>query len=184
MLGRGIFDSVQNARIARTRWFFERRGEFMAQLVSEIDRAYRHALKRGYSLAIRLNATSDIPWHRVAVNGRPNLMAIFPLVQFYDYTKLAKRLFEPLPANYHLTFSVDGTNDTAVDAVIAAGKNVAVVFRNRALVESLLGKAWRGATVIDGDETDLRFLDAAGSIVALYAKGPAKQDTSGFVRDC
>ena len=33
---------------------------------------------------------------------------------------------------------------------------------------------------IDGDKTDLRFLDGKG-VIALYAKGKAKRDTSGFV---
>jgi hypothetical protein len=37
--------------------------------------------------------------------------------------------------------------------------------------------------VIDGDRTDLRFLDPSGVIVGLYAKGNAKKDTSGFVVD-
>ena len=34
---------------------------------------------------------------------------------------------------------------------------------------------------IDGDKTDLRFLDPSGVVVALSAKGKAKQDKSGFV---
>jgi hypothetical protein len=34
--------------------------------------------------------------------------------------------------------------------------------------------------VMAGDDSDLRFLDGAG-VVALYAKGKAKKDSSGFV---
>jgi hypothetical protein len=34
---------------------------------------------------------------------------------------------------------------------------------------------------IDGDRDDMRFLDPKGVVVALYAKGKAKQDQSGFV---
>jgi len=37
--------------------------------------------------------------------------------------------------------------------------------------------------VIDGTETDLRFLDEQGVIVGLLAKGKAKKDISGFVVD-
>ena len=37
-----------------------------------------------------------------------------------------------------------------------------------------------GMRTLDGDKTDLRFLDGAG-VVALYAKGKAKKDVSGFV---
>jgi hypothetical protein len=39
----------------------------------------------------------------------------------------------------------------------------------------------REVNVIDGDETDLRFLDMPNSIVALKAKGKAIKDNGGFV---
>jgi hypothetical protein len=38
-----------------------------------------------------------------------------------------------------------------------------------------------GKPVVDGDETDLRFLDPKGVIVGLKAKGKGKKDESGFV---
>ena len=34
---------------------------------------------------------------------------------------------------------------------------------------------------IDGDDSDLRHLDPSGVVVALYAKGRARNDNSGFV---
>jgi hypothetical protein len=34
---------------------------------------------------------------------------------------------------------------------------------------------------VDGDANDLRFLDPAGSMVWLKAKGKARADTTGFV---
>jgi hypothetical protein len=34
---------------------------------------------------------------------------------------------------------------------------------------------------IDGDDSDLRHLDPPSVVVALYAKGRAKKDLSGFV---
>ena len=37
--------------------------------------------------------------------------------------------------------------------------------------------------VVDGDEHDLRFLDPAGAVVYLKAKGPARHDRTGFVLD-
>jgi hypothetical protein len=37
-----------------------------------------------------------------------------------------------------------------------------------------------GKPVIDGDKHDARFLDQAGTIVGLKAKGQAKKDTTGF----
>jgi hypothetical protein len=53
--------------------------------------------------------------------------------------------------------------------------NIAVVFSGP------LPKIWRGRKVIDGDTTDLRFLDPRGIIVGLKAKGRAKSENSGFV---
>ena len=39
----------------------------------------------------------------------------------------------------------------------------------------------KGREVINGDETDLRFLDKQNVIVGLKAKGKARKDMSGFV---
>ena len=45
-----------------------------------------------------------------------------------------------------------------------------------------LPKTFRGLRVIDGDKTDMRFLDGNKRVVVgLKAKGDAKTDTSGFV---
>jgi hypothetical protein len=43
------------------------------------------------------------------------------------------------------------------------------------------GDTFLGLPVVDGDDTDIRHLDPRGAIVALYAKGPARRDQSGFV---
>ena len=53
--------------------------------------------------------------------------------------------------------------------------NVAAVFAG-----PLPKKLWT-YTVIDGDKTDLRFLDQKNTIAGLKAKGAAKKDASGFV---
>ena len=64
-----------------------------------------------------------------------------------------------------------------MDARLAssAGMNVAVVFKKE------LPDTYFGKKVINGDDTDLRFLDEKNVIVGLKAKGKAKKDTSGFV---
>jgi hypothetical protein len=38
-----------------------------------------------------------------------------------------------------------------------------------------------GLDLVDGDDDDVRILDPMGVVVALYAKGKAKKDTTGFV---
>lgn len=191
--GRGRFDATQLGRIRKTKLFFNARAFFMAQLVKDIARAVRYAEMRGFQPAFRLNATSDIAWHRVPVDGFANIMDRFPTAQFYDYTKVEKRMRERLPTNYYLTFSFTGENAIAAHKVLLHGDNVAVVFRDKATVARAIEHgfaplgAWPGnrpmVQTINGDETDLRFLDPRGVVVALYAKGKAKKDTSGFVVD-
>ena len=45
----------------------------------------------------------------------------------------------------------------------------------------MLPDTWKGYEVVNGDETDLRFLDKRGVVVGLIEKGKAKKDESGFV---
>jgi hypothetical protein len=129
---------------------------------------------------------SDLPWERFPVvrGGEtfPNIFAAFPGVRFYDYTKWPLRL-RPLALdveNYSLTFSLAEDNDDKAADALARGVNVAAVFRGE-LPESYTLDGVR-YPVVNGDETDLRFLDPSGVIVGLSAKGRAVNDTSGFVR--
>jgi hypothetical protein len=165
--GRGRFTAIQEARIRKTRWFFENRESFMAQLVKDIQAAIRKSAREGFTPVFRLNGTSDIRWETVAVYGFRNIMEMMPAVQFYDYTKLPNR--RNVPSNYHLTFSRSESNEH----MIPQNMNVAVVFDS-------LPDVWMGRKVIDGTETDLRFLDEQNVVVGLLAKGKAKKDTSGF----
>ena len=165
--GRGRFTATQEARIRKTRWFFEDRPTFMAQLVKDIQAAIRKAERETMIPVFRLNGTSDIRWENIPVGGRRNIMEMFPSQTFYDYTKLQNRV--NLPSNYHLTFSRSESNEH----LIPQGMNVAVVFDS-------LPDVWMGRKVIDGTETDLRFLDEQNVVVGLLAKGKAKKDTSGF----
>ena len=163
-------NKIQTARIRKTRMFFEHRAEFLSQLVADIKLGIKQAEKTGMIPAFRLNGTSDIRWETVPVNGATNLMSLFPNVQFYDYTKHENR--RNLPANYHLTVSRSETNEANV---FALPYNVAVVFNSKTLPAE-----YNGRPVVNGDDTDLRFLDSAGVVVGLTAKGKAKKDPTGF----
>ncbi|NDC89281.1 MAG: hypothetical protein EB075_10840 [Bacteroidetes bacterium] len=198
-------NAVQKARIRRTRFFFEDREGFMRQLHKEISAFVRSAARKGLTPTVRLNGTSDIAWERVALPrdlfpiaqgwgfdgiqldtakpDYPSIFNAFPDVQFYDYTKHPKRALQAMPANYHLSLSYSGASQRFADLTLSAhakGAPLVVVVRDNALKAQLLDLA---PHAIDGDETDLRFLDAPGSLVVLYAKGKAKKDDSGFVVD-
>lgn len=175
---------IQRARIARTVRYFEDRDAFMAQLVRELARFFLACARDGFTPAVRLNGTSDIRWENVPVMGAPNIMSHYRDIQFYDYTKLSNR--KGLPKNYHLTYSLAETarNFKAHFEAFENGMNVAVVLGG--FGDSRYPKpfppTFNNRRLIDGDKTDLRFLDPKGCYVGLRAKGRAKKDTSGFVR--
>jgi hypothetical protein len=166
------------ARTNRTRALYAHRAAYIDALIAEIGTHVATCRASETLPAIRLNGTSDIAWHRIA----PKIFAVFPDVQFYDYTKVYKRLFEKLPNNYRLTYSYAEHNTPAdARALVNKGLNVAVVF---ALTpKSPMIDEWHGMTVIDGDVSDYRAADPRGVIVGLRAKGRARRhDAWGFVQ--
>lgn len=179
--GRGAYSSVQNGRINKTNWYYADKQGFMLQLAKNIKTLINKAYKQGLTPLIRLNGTSDIKWENIGFiyEGKQynNIMELFPNVQFYDYTKIANR--ENIPANYDLTFSYSGKPEFMpyVQKAINKGLRVAVVFRDKYNLPS----EFMGLEVVNGDNSDIRHIDPHGVIVALYAKGKAKQDNSGFV---
>lgn len=87
--------------------------------------AVRHfqtgAAGRDQTALVRLNVLSDLPWEIIC----PSLFEQNPLVQFYDYTKVAGRA---PPRNYDLSFSFSGSNDTLCRHELERGRRVVVVF--------------------------------------------------------
>jgi hypothetical protein len=164
---------IQQARIRKTKMFFEDRENFLAILKDDIRKAIKQATKKGLIPVFRLNGTSDISWEKYGV------IQEFPNVQFYDYTKILGRKVNGL-ANYQLTFSAADGNDLDVRRAIKEGYNVATVFGIKK--SQPMPETYEGMPVFNGDDSDLRFLDPKGVVVGLYAKGKAKKDTSGFVK--
>lgn len=168
-------NNVERGRYRRTHEYFTNRAAFLAQLIAELGKLADLARKYGMEPAARLNGTSDINWaarHPEVIRAAQRLG-----VRLYDYTKRPVKYVADAPIHY--TYSLDvgaGREEHAMD-YLRAGGNVAVVFRGG------LPETWNGYPVIDGDVTDVRYLDPRGVVVGLKAKGKAKTDTSGFVRD-
>lgn len=181
--GRGRFNAVQQARLARTKLLFDDPEAYFAQAIKELIAAKRKADRMGFKLCVRLNGTSDLRWEdmRDPVYGQ-TLFDIFSeendlFVQFYDYTKIPNRKVKGIQ-NYHLTYSyAPTTHQYLAKAQDNYGLNVnlAVVFAGA------LPKHYLGRDVYDGDESDLRFLDPKGVVIGLKAKGKAKTQPSGLV---
>ena len=176
--GRGAMSTVQKARIAKTKRFFEEREAFMADLVWSIKALQRKAERMGLTPLVRLNGTSDIAYENVYYGGL-NIFEHFPTLAFYDYTKHSTR--KNIPSNYDLTFSYSGVK--SFEPILAKARlnnnlaRIAVVFDK---VENI-PPTFLNVPVIGGDNSDIRHTEPKGVVVALYAKGKARQDKSGFV---
>jgi hypothetical protein len=197
--GRGGFTSVKRARIRKTKAFFADRRAFVDALVRDAHRVAKRAAKLGKTPAIRLNGTSDIPWHNVrGSDGLTVYEATEHLpIRWWDYTKDMDRAIQAASrrgianGRLHLTYSAsENTSDATIRDLVRQNVNVAVVFdtkRGHALPATLkCGTHYKSELrVKDGDVSDFRFrdgADGAGLVIGLRAKGDAKHDESGFVR--
>jgi hypothetical protein len=179
-------NAIMRARIARARLYFQDRPLFLAMLRHELALACRVAKRKSLKVIARLNVLSDIDWARV----HPDIIREFPQVTFYGYTKnpsAMKRFADGYyPANYYLTFSRSEANQDVALGFLERGANITIVFdaKYSATGKQPLPETWQGYRVIDGDITDLRFLDPRGVVVGLRAKGLARRpenQRNGFV---
>lgn len=181
--GRGAFNSVQKARKAKTEFFYSDLQAFMLSACADIWTLQRKAEKLGLIPLVRLNGTSDIPFENILIEyfGK-TVFQVFPDVQFYDYTKHPGRKLEGKTAgNYDLTYSFSAITPKPISIKGLKNpdnKRAAVVFFR----QSEIPKTFRGWNVVDGDNTDVRHIEPSGVVVALYAKGKAKTEDSGFVQ--
>lgn len=183
----GVFKSIQESRIKKTRWMVKHPDLFWSRIDQEITNhenlthRQQTRLKRKFKPCVRLNGTSDI-WN----TDMQTIMHRHPDTQFYDYSKDFNRIVDwtlgKLPLNYHLTYSYGGGDTNNAMWCLDNGVNVAVVFdtpRNKPLPSH----HW-GYEVVDGDKHDLRFLDqrqsfnadydvSRGRIIGLRGKGKA-----------
>ena len=180
--GRGAFTSVQLARISKTKYFKEHRVAFMLSMAADVWTMERKAKKLGLTLLVRPNGTSDILYENIDIIDGKNIFQLFPDVQFYDYTKHpARNLNGKTSNNYDLTYSFSGITPLSIThkgLLNPHNSRVAVVF----MKQSDIPLHFNGWSVIDGDNTDVRHIEPKNVVVALYAKGKAKRDTTGFVQ--
>lgn len=172
--GNAYRPNVIRSRIVKTLFLANRPDAFLTILRSELQRA---AARHG-SIVARLNVASDIRWERIA----PDLFAIDG-IRYYDYTKAPVAQRTPTD-NYRLTYSVSerAASTTNALAALQALANAAVVFER---TPEGLPETWHGFPVIDGDASDDRTQDPAGSVVGLLAKGSARHATGteeGFIK--
>tara|TARA_R110000803_G_scaffold6518_11_gene21219 strand:- start:3387 stop:4226 length:840 start_codon:yes stop_codon:yes gene_type:complete len=156
----------QNAATKRTILMLLRPDYFKAQILVEVDKAERKALKGGMPALFRLNGTSDLDFSDI-IKARPSSM-------FYDYTKLLSRVRKNTIANYDLTFSgsmFSMQSRNALQKAVVAGHRIALAFNTKLIASDNLVIP---DSLANFDKTDLRHLD--GPVIgALTRKGSNKK---------
>jgi hypothetical protein len=177
-----IFPAIKAARIRKTDEFLQNRKEFAIRLMQEIEFYKKKAKRAGMEVVVRLNGTSDINWTKLKITDNKTIFELLPTVQFYDYTKNVQVATRSLTLpNYDITFSWSGDNEADCRQLLAVGVNVAVPFQNVKKNEAFCTN-FLEHEIIDGDITDLRFLDSKGKVVGLRVKGiKQKKITSNFL---
>lgn len=155
----------QLAMISRTLYYLNFREDFLAMLRVEITKGFN---KYGDNFAVRLNGTSDINWKDI-VNE-------FPHITFYDYSKLRNMVVKNTNKNHHYTFSGSMYSQYSrkeLRLAIDAGLNVAIAFNTKESKKDTLKipKKLFNKTLVNFDDTDVRFKDKKGSIGYLKRKG-------------
>ena len=132
---------------------------FLLEIVQQLFRlAHRYAFD-GIDVAIRLNSTSDLPFHNV-IDMESLCNDISNLDHFYDYTKIPTR-YKVQSSFYHLTYSY---SELSRDKWLSRFDRVAVVV-SYADKKKLLNDS----SFTDGDSHDLRKFDDT-KIVLLGVK--------------
>ena len=165
--------TIQVARLLKT-WLHEFRLDlFNKAICHEIRKAAKLAKKKAQSFCVRLNCTSDLDFSEV--------IASFPDIQFYDYTKNPNRQSMD---NYHLTYSWDSFSKGRLPfyrQAIARGQKIAFP-----VVKADLDRILALPSTLEMDSSDLRFLDGEGNygILAIKETGnTAKGIRDGFMLD-
>jgi hypothetical protein len=162
--GQGPVPTVKGSRAAKTVLFALCRDWFMARLRRELDTFVRN--NPDVPLGARLNMFSDVEWETLGIIDE------YPMIQFYDYTKIPTRSGWLRP-NYYVCLSYDGTNRKDCVETLRNGGSVSVVFYDtdgkcgKAAVKQQLPQTWEGFKVFDGNVTDWRPDDAPGTVCGL-----------------
>lgn len=170
--GRMRFGGAFFARLWRTILFLEHRDFFFTLLIKELESAKKSAARKNLGYTIRLNGTSDISWENYKI-GEKTLFEIFSDCVFYDYTKSADRALSVKIPNYRLVYSHNEKSDLQVEkTILDRGGLIAMVFNTKKSADLPTGFEIEKTRypVLDGDLSDLRHLDPAGSIVGLRYK--------------
>jgi len=157
-----VYKSVNNSRKAKTDFYLYDKENFIIQLKNELYNFEKLCKKQQVIPYVRLNVISDIQWELKANGSIPQT---FPGIQFYDYTKIAKRLGKT-PDNYELMFSYSNAPgyQQSVRKALKTDVPISVVFYGT------MPSHFMNKKVVDGDSSDIVNLSYKNKIVGLKYK--------------
>ena len=208
--GRGAFNSVQKARINKSKYFINDRINFMLDLIESIIRLQIKAKNKNLIPVIRLNGTSDIMWENIKIKtsdlmtrkyivNNANYLNIFNNTNKITLDMLTSDSFNIMSLFNNCTFydytkhSIEWrknalklnnyhlTFSRCEDNEKKALTYLVNGYNSAFVFKNKIPSKYKGFKVFNGDETDLRFLDPKNVIIGLLAKGDAKKDETGFV---
>lgn len=205
--GQNALPSVQLAKVRKTLFFWNHPAAFRARLCAELYDFEQACQAIGAEPIVRLNLSTDLPWHAAPHPEQPGLCDCipqeFPNITFGEYTAHAPTkagwTADDIPQNLRLTYSrKNALRDRHAADSLEIGRPVAVVFTdgtscNRAAYRLTLPDSWTiggvTAPVVDGDIHDAHWLTAAQQgifdgryIVGLRAKNKSRKGIADMVR--
>jgi hypothetical protein len=166
--GRSKFTTVQKSRIKKTQLLMQDPKIFFYNLLHELWLCHRKHGENNW--AFRSNVISDINWSKLS----PFIYTFTD--KNYDYTKILD-VYKNKLDDLHITFSYSGHNSNDCFYVLNNGGNVSVVCANKNYALKLGyfvfpdDPSKTKYAVVDGDISDERWLDPAGTVVLLKPKG-------------
>jgi len=172
----GVYPSIQFARSLKTAFYALNRESFLSHLKHELGLFYKKTLKDGFNPVFRLNGTSDLE----EFGFIKSLKSDYEKLSIYDYTKDLMRFYDnPIP-EYSLSYSIQDYASFRQWQNLKHGGNCTIITK-QGIDDPILEK-FKDYLLINGDESDLRFLDPVGKgIVVLKAKGKARNSKSKFI---
>lgn len=205
--GQNSLPSAQQGKIRKTLFWWNHPQAFRARLCSELHDFQHWCQSIGAQPIVRLNLSTDLPWHGTPHPERPGecdrIPQEFPEITFGEYTAHAPTRPgwrpEDVPSNVRLTYSrKNSLRDRHAAESLNIGRPVAIVFTdgiscNRKAYQLELPTEWTiggvSAPVVDGDRHDAHWLTAAEQgitngryIVGLRAKNRSRQGIADMLK--
>jgi hypothetical protein len=174
--GNGRYDQSQRGRVWKTKWFAAQPLNFLRVLVDELDNIKVDTwTMAGWTVSFRFNVLSDLPWETIA----PWIVARIGDrgIRAYDYSKWPTSKRAGAAALGYVVCQSISERSSGRD-IDEAPHPVVVVDVKRG---HALPACWRGRPVVDGDLSDARFLDPAGTVVLLRYKAVTTTDRAAAV---